>query len=99
MSESNRVLQTPKGMKPLSNNMAPADAYVAAIANLSVAITALVERMEGIETRLDEIGGELSVLSRYAERNGNIESLWTPDDSELFDKGESDGVTETTPAS
>jgi len=91
MNDEKKILQTPKGMKPISQNMRPEDAYVAAIGNLSVAISSLVDRMSGIEEKLDEIGGELSVLSRYAQRKGEAEGTWKPDDIEFLTGGEDAG--------
>ena len=89
--EPNKKLVQP-AMKPLSPNMKAEDAYIAAMANLSIAITALVERMEGIEQRLDEIGGKLSVMSRYAQRKGESGKIWKDEDSELLTLGETDGA-------
>jgi hypothetical protein len=83
MDQPKKVLQTPQ-LKPLSANMRTEDAYVIAIGNLSVAITSLVERLEGIENRLDEIAGEAAVMSKYFERRGKKDELFTPEDGELF---------------
>ena len=91
MDQPKKVLQTPQ-LKPLNANMRTEDAYVIAIGNLSVAITSLVERLEGIENRLDEIAGEAAVMSKYYERLGKKESLFTPEDGELFGDDSTDPI-------
>jgi hypothetical protein len=94
MNEPGKVLQGPKAMKPLSANMKPEEAYVTAIGNLSVAITTLVEGIISIETRLDEIGAELAILSRYAQRKGEADSIWKPEDEEMLSAGGEDAGAE-----
>lgn len=79
-----KILQTPKNPPPTNGQ----DAYVQALANLSIAITALVDRMGDIAEELAGIGAEAAIVSKYCERKGDQEGIWTPEDKKEMEEPE-----------